>query len=428
MPDRADEAKEGLATALAQDGDLGALHALRWALVWSARVMGRLPDGVPAEGPDAAEEAERGERGGGLPVRAGRPHTTAPREAEGSADPRASRLPEGPGKAGEPTGPRGRPRRSAAPTAPEAGPASCRSSTETSDAPGEPARPARQSARCLEAVFLLDDALTEAGGVSRAAGRLLAAARPGPAAEAYLREREAELDEVKGRTAAARADFDSLAEAEEELRRRLAEHAALRERVAELRRLERLVEALDALDGQHAAVEERLAFLRARVDGAEETMAEDSAELLRLTRDQLTLLSPRARTALERAAAAQAELASAEGELAGSEKRLAAVSARLAEVGVLRRERLSSLSARTRADRELADALASLPELWKGSSGGGDGTAPDRARALLDGIEERLRDVEAALRRTLDEEESAPVPGRTVLDWRDGGPAGAAAR
>ncbi|ARZ71968.1 hypothetical protein SMD11_6392 [Streptomyces albireticuli] len=265
-------------------------------------------------------------------------------------------------------------------------------------------------------MFLLDDALTEAEGVSRAAGPLLAAARPGPSTEAYLRDRERELGEVKRRTAAARADFDSLAEAEEELRGRLAEHAALRERVAELRRLERLIEALDALAGQRAAVAERLAFLRSRADGTEEAVAEGCAELLRLTQDQLALLAPRARTALEAAAAAQAELAFEEGRLACSEARLATVSARLAEVGVLHRERVAALSARTRADRELADALASLPEPWKGAyAGGGDGTAPERARALLDGVEERLRDVEEALRRALDEEEGTPMPGRTVL-------------
>ncbi|WP_102919875.1 hypothetical protein [Streptomyces eurocidicus] len=282
------------------------------------------------------------------------------------------------------------------------------------------------SARCLEAVFLLDDALTEAEGVSRAAVRLLARARPGPTAEAYLRDRERELGEVKRRTAAARADFDGLAEAEEELRGRLAEYADLRERVAELRRLERLVEALDALSGQRAAVGERLARLRSRADGVEDAVARDGVELLRLTRDQLALLAPRARTALEDAAAAQAELAFEEGRLAGSEDRLAAVSARLAEVDVLRRERASALSARTRADRRLADALASLPESWHGPYG--DGTAPERARALLDGVEERLRDVEEALRRALDEEEAAPVPGRTVLAWGDEEPPGAAAR
>lgn len=381
MPDRAEEAKEGLAAALAdQDDGLAALHALRWALVWSVGAMGGLPD-----------EAPRGESAG----------------AQGRGGQGPQRPPLG---AGEATG-----------TGKDVSP---RSSAETL---GEPP-PAGASARCLEAVFLLDDALTEAEDVSRAAVRLLARARPGPTAEAYLRDRERELGEVKRRTGAARADFDGLAEAEEELRGRLAEYAGLRERVAELRRLERLVEALDALSGQRAAVEERLAYLRSRTDGVEEAVARDGAELLRLTRDQLALLAPRARTALENAAAAQAELISEEDLLAGSEDRLTEVSARLAEVGVLRRERASALSARTRADRRLADALASLPESWHGSYGGGDGTAPERARALLDGVEERLRDVEEALRRGLDEEEGAPVPGRTVLAWGDEGPSGATAR
>ncbi|MFI2346491.1 hypothetical protein ACH492_05400 [Streptomyces sp. NPDC019443] len=268
-----------------------------------------------------------------------------------------------------------------------------------------------QSATPVEAVFLLDDALSETEVVSRAVPGLLAAADPGPDVGEYVQRREREIAEVRRRIAECRQHMDAAAKDENELRDRLAEHDALRARVTELRRLVRLVEVLDDIEGQRLVVEERLLLLRERANGTEQTLERGSAELLRLTQDQLSRLAPSARTALEEAARKQAELAAEEKSLAGAEAEVAAASARLAELG-----------AHADANRRLMEALASFE--GAAHADGRQLTALERARVLIDGIEKRLHEVDTALSRALEVGDRAAGPGRAVVAWSGEDPAG----
>jgi predicted nucleic acid-binding Zn-ribbon protein len=263
----------------------------------------------------------------------------------------------------------------------------------------------------VEAVFLLDDALGETEVVSRAVPGLLAAADPGPDVGEYVQQREREITEVRRRIAECRQQMDAAAKDENELRDRLAEHDALRARVTELRRLVRLVEVLDEIEGQRLVVEERLLLLRERANGTEQTLERGSAELLRLTQDQLSRLAPSVRTALEEAARKQAELAAAEKSLAGAEADVAAASARLAELG-----------AHADANRRLMEALASFED--DAHADGRHLTALERSRVRIDGIEKRLHEVDTALSRALEAGDRAAGPGRAVVAWSGEDPAG----
>ncbi|MPY56350.1 coiled-coil domain-containing protein [Streptomyces spongiae] len=272
----------------------------------------------------------------------------------------------------------------------------------------------------VEAVFLLDDALSVSAELARAVPGLLAAAEPGPDVEAYLADRERELTDLGGMTRAARQEHERLARTEAQLRVRLEELDGLRTQITELRRLERLVEALDDIRAQQTAVEERLALLTRHAGGTEEAVRLGSTELLRLTEDQLTRLAGPVRETLERATTAQRELAEAEAELTEAEGRAAQASARLAAVEAERDKRLAELAARTEADRHLADALAAFdtPE----HRGAEDGTV-ERVRALADDVERRLHDLDRALGRAMDARDRATAPGRAVIAWSDEGPA-----
>ncbi|MFJ8630203.1 hypothetical protein [Streptomyces sp. NPDC093568] len=268
----------------------------------------------------------------------------------------------------------------------------------------------------VEAVFLLDDALTEAAELAAVVPGLLTAAEPGPDVAAYLKDRQRALADIRDRTHGARQELEQLNSTEHELRARLAELDTIRVQVAELRRLERLMEALDEIQAQQGAVEERLVLLREHANGAEGAVRLGSTELLRLTQEQLSRLAAPVREALERASGVQAELAAAEAELADAERDVTEASERLAHV----QERLGELACRAEANRRLADALAEYaePGCPADTNGGLEG-----ARALVEDVETRLHDLDVALGRALDARDRVPAPGRSRIAWNDEGPA-----
>ncbi|MFE7032445.1 hypothetical protein ACFU9Y_19220 [Streptomyces sp. NPDC057621] len=279
-----------------------------------------------------------------------------------------------------------------------------------------------RSADAVEAVFLLDDALTEAGPLAAATPGLLRAAKPGPDVEGYVDGRQRELAEARQRIADCRRTLDRVAAGEKDLRARLAEHEELRAHVTELRHLERLVEVLDEIEGQREVVERRVLVLREHTNCTERAVENSSGELLRLTQERLSRLAPEVRTALERAAREQAELAAAEEALAGAKEKLAAASAGLALVRREHEVRLAELDAHAQADRRLTEALAAFADPAGADSE--DRTAAERAGALVDGVEEQLREVDAVLRDALDLRDRKDGPGRAVVGWNDEGPSG----
>ncbi|MFC5822277.1 hypothetical protein [Nonomuraea insulae] len=255
----------------------------------------------------------------------------------------------------------------------------------------------------LADVIRLDDAVTELAGLSRAVPGLLAEADAGRDVAAYLRDREADLAVLGESLSTLRARRTALGEHEERVRAALSEHAGLSDQVTALRRAERLAGALGELAAQRSVIERRLAEIGGPVADAENDLLAASERLLLLSEERRAALAPRLREALERAATAQAALREEEAATARAEADAEAATARFAELADLRERRLESAKAHARADSEIAAALA------------GDGlTGTDRARALLDGIDDRLREVDVALTGAL-----AGRAGRPRLPWGD---------
>ncbi|TXS03768.1 hypothetical protein EAO73_22170 [Streptomyces sp. col6] len=281
---------------------------------------------------------------------------------------------------------------------------------------------AESGAPALAALFALEDALEESGALAAALPALLEAAMPGEAVgggtEGLMRKLDtvrARVREERERTELAHAALEKLAAAEEALRGRLAEHEALRRQVDDLRRLERLVLALDALQEQQEVIAERLATLRGRDAGVEGTLRTSSDALVRLSEDQLAALAPRTRQVLERAEAAQRALAAEEREHGDAAADLAERQARLERIRESQGDRVASLRRYAAVDRELAGALAA-------PGGAPSGTVAPEHRVTLaeveaagDEIERRLGAADEALRRVLAERDARDRDGKTVV-------------
>lgn len=267
-----------------------------------------------------------------------------------------------------------------------------------------------------EAVFLLDDALGSASGLTGAVPSLLRAARPGPDVVAYLRDRERELAELGAEVEELRRRRDEVAGTRDALDARLAELAGLRDQVAEVRRLERLVEALEDVQEQRDVLDARLTLLRERADGTEEAVRLGSGELVRLSEERLTRLATPVRQALERAAEAQRVLTGAEGELAAAEK-AASKAAQQTDLVHAERERLARLTTWAQVNHRIVESLAECAE-----PGNGD-DALERIAGALGTVESRLGELDAALKRALDTRDQEMSAARPLVTWNDEGPA-----
>ncbi|MEU8357538.1 hypothetical protein AB0C27_16125 [Nonomuraea sp. NPDC048882] len=272
----------------------------------------------------------------------------------------------------------------------------------------ERAEPGGGPVAALDGVIRLDDAVTELARLSSAVSGLLAEADAGPEVEEYLRTRQEDLAALGESLSALRARRAALGEREERVRAAVDEHAELSEQVTRLRRAERLAGALGELAAQRALIERRLVEIGPPVAAAEEGVFAGSEELLLLSEERRAALTPRVRESLERAATAQSSLRAAEEAMARAEADAEAATARFAELADLREQRLESAKAYARADREIADALAGL---GAGLSGA------ERARVLLDGIDERLGEVDAALAGALADHETHAR--RPRVPWGD---------
>ncbi|GAA1592430.1 hypothetical protein GCM10009678_88320 [Actinomadura kijaniata] len=268
----------------------------------------------------------------------------------------------------------------------------------------------------FRAVAGLDDALEAVARLAEAAPALVRAAAPGRPVAEHLDARRAALARAREILARDRADLAELGAAERDLTAAAAEHDRLRDRVAELRRLRDLAGALDALRAQHAALTAGLAALADPVEQAERAVEKDAGALLRLTEEQLDLLRPRVRRALEEADAGNAELAGLRSRLAEAEERVEADRAALAGAAEgfeklrERHERvLRPLRAYQRADEDLARGLGSSP--LAGDSG------LDLAARELEAVDRRLTEVDELLTTALAEHARAYEEARAVLGW-----------
>jgi chromosome segregation ATPase len=255
----------------------------------------------------------------------------------------------------------------------------------------------------LAALYALDDALEEIGPLAAALPGLLAAASPGEQVGGGTKELLERLAGAAEQVAAERARLEELTAGEEELRARLAEHDALRRQADELRRLERLVLALDALAEQQQVIADRLAALRGRDAGVEEALRTSGDALVRLSEDQLAVLGPQTRQVLERAAAAQGALSAQVREHARQTAELAAYQDRLERIRAEHGARLASLRRYAAADRDLSRAL------------GTEDASLARVEEYAAGVEAQLREADRVLADLLAEREAADTDGKVMM-------------
>ena len=240
----------------------------------------------------------------------------------------------------------------------------------------------------IEAVILLDDALQQLRALQAAVPELLAAARPGRAAESAIRADIGDLARLEEQLSAARRELELTSAREQQTHARLAELSALKEQVDELRRLERLATILDGLNEQRQVIEERLAMLRQLTGGPEQAIAAGAGEVIKLAEDRRVLLAPHAREALTRATEALQSLASEEESARAERERLSVAQQRHAQLVAERGERLAQLAAHARADSALTAALSAV------------GLAPasvgprEQLMAVLDGVSAQLTAVD----------------------------------
>jgi hypothetical protein len=268
----------------------------------------------------------------------------------------------------------------------------------------------------LAALFDLDLALEAGSALPDVLPGLLAAARPGDQGAPYTEELTRRLAQTTDRVRVERERLEKLTATEEALRARLTLHEELRRQVDELRRLERLVVALDGLRDQQQVIQERLVELRGRDAGADEGLRTSSDALVRLTEDQLAVLAPQTRQTLERAATAQRALAAAEREYRASSDELAACHDRLERIRTDRGGQLASLARHAQADRELAHALrGAVGPVGAASAVAEETVTLEQVATVTEVIERRLREADEALGRVLEERAGRDRDGRVTV-------------
>jgi DNA repair exonuclease SbcCD ATPase subunit len=269
----------------------------------------------------------------------------------------------------------------------------------------------------VAAVLALDDALTDAGRLTAGIPALLDKAQLGPAVQRYLAERQRELSELAERVAAARAAHDELARTGAERQARLAEHEQLQDRIREVRRLERLLRALDELESQRGLIEARVEALTEATGDTEQALEAGGGQLVAFTEAALDALTPRTRELAERLIAVQNELSTEEETRRRDEAALAEAAERTEQLRAMHEQRVAGLSAHASADRELAAALSALGGLPPGP----ERTSLERAQILLDEVESRLTDLDAALGGSLARLDEAGRREHAVVGWSDAG-------
>ncbi len=284
-------------------------------------------------------------------------------------------------------------------------------------AAADAARADADDAAAVEAVIGLDDALTDLERLTSAVPALLDAAQLGPSVERYMHERSRELSQLGERVAAARAVHDELSRLEAGRRERLTELAELQDEVGELRRLERLVLALDELEPQRRLIGARLAALKTAAGDTERAIESEGRELAQLSEQALSALAPSTRELAQRLIAVEAELASEEARAERDQHALTAAAERTRQLRETHDGRAAALAAHASADRQLAAALTALGGLPPGP----ERSSLERAQVMLDELDARLAELDDVLGKALTQLDEAARREHAVVGWSDAG-------
>jgi hypothetical protein len=265
-------------------------------------------------------------------------------------------------------------------------------------------------ADAMEAVIALDDALTETESLAEPLEELTRVAVTGEPVAAYLRHQLDALSALADRTAVLRRENEALLRVEEQLAAAAAEHERLTARLDELRRYERLSEALPELRTQQEALAGRLAAMRQPVRAAEQALLDTAEQVLTLSSERLADLGDHTETVLTKIAAAERDWATEVREHEKLKDRLAANLRRYDRMRAEHAERAAQLAEYARIDAEI---LAGLP--------GGVAGVPD-GPALLAALEDAartLRRVDGGLRAALEEHDRLLATTTRLIQWYD---------
>jgi DNA repair exonuclease SbcCD ATPase subunit len=259
--------------------------------------------------------------------------------------------------------------------------------------------------RCARALDVAFGDLTE---LLRTVPGIVGLGDPGPKISQRLEQRRAELATRRSQASAYREKLDDLAESERSLAEVTEEAGRLRARISELNRAERLASEIPGLRTQARALEEAVA-------AADAADAPEIGVRIAQAADQFAALTERQREALgeetdklvagaERAARQfgeqRARRDAAVADLARHESETAQLAAEHSET-------LPILTAWTEADADLADGL-------RAAGFGAGGGALQVLTTELNGIRQRLTDLDNSLRLMLAEHAKAYEDARRV--------------
>ncbi|MFD7660690.1 hypothetical protein ACFV4N_42530 [Actinosynnema sp. NPDC059797] len=262
----------------------------------------------------------------------------------------------------------------------------------------------------IEVVIALDDALAEVEHLAVRLSALTEVAATGEPVADHLRRQVDSLTALADRTAVLRREHEALARVEERLAAGAAEHERVSARLEELKRFERLADALPELKAQQESLSARLAAMRQPAEVAERALLDTAEQVLSLSLERLGDLSDRTGDVLAKIAASERDWAEEVRAHEEHKTRLADTLARYERLRTEHAERAAQLLEYARIDTEI---LAGLP------AGPADAPDGDGLRAALDATEHTLRRVDEGLRAALDKHARLQDAARRMTQWYD---------
>jgi chromosome segregation ATPase len=259
--------------------------------------------------------------------------------------------------------------------------------------------------RCSRA---LDAALGDLADLLRTVPGIVGLGDPGNAVSERLEQRRAELAARRSEVTAYREKLDYLAETERNLAELTAEADRLRERVSELERVKRLASEMPGLRTQVKVLEETIAV--AGVADAPEIgtrIAEAAGQFAALTGRQREAIGEEAEKLVADAERAARKLEEQRARRDATAADLAKWESEAAQLTAEHREMLPVLTAWSQADADLTEGLS--------AAGFGTGSsALETVVTELNGIRQRLTDLDNSLRPLLADHAEAYEDARRV--------------
>jgi chromosome segregation ATPase len=268
----------------------------------------------------------------------------------------------------------------------------------------------------IELVLALDDALTQVDGLVAHVPALAEASMAGLPVTEYLSRQAQALAELADRVAVARREHEALAAVHAELLASSQEHDSISRELDELRRLQRLADALPELHEQRASLARRIEAMSSPIDdvrAAEQALLDTADTVVTLGAQRQADLNERVQELLATAARTEVDWAARQRQHADVEARLRETRTEYEKLDSQREGWLEVLRQHAEIDEDLFERLTAVRD------DAGDGTATERVHTLLADVEVVLDKVDNALRDMLERHRQVADDNHRVLPWRD---------